>query len=67
MGVTAAWVAVGVRRDHLENDAKEEHRRDTWFGFGFGFGFGFRFRFGLGSDLGWVQVRLGSDPVSGLG
>ena len=52
MGVTA--LGVGVRRDHLENDAEEEHRRDTWLGLGFGFGFGFSFRFGLGSGSGWV-------------
>ena len=50
MGVTAARVAVGVRQDHLENDAEEEHRSDTFLGLGFEFGFGFRFRFGLGSS-----------------
>eukprot|EP00964_Phaeocystis_antarctica_P138481 scaffold103151_cov72-Phaeocystis_antarctica.AAC.1 len=30
MGVTTARVAVGVRQDHLENDAEEEHRCDAW-------------------------------------
>ena len=57
MGVTAARVAVGVRQDHLENDAEEEHRCDAWLGLGFGFGSGFGFGFGFGSGSGLPKLH----------